>query len=109
MAQAIVERAKTEIAAGSDNGFAGQLTTLTGRSLEVIADVLGRKVAKRKPDMKMLGLQTHTALSVVNMQLKVDAEKMRERRGDRLLPILEALAGAAGETLENEAEPAEQE
>ena len=104
-ALAIIEEAGGQTPAAG--GLARDLEDLTGKSVTVIRDVLTRKVAKKSsyrkgrdgktervdPDMRLLALQTQTALEVVKARIRVDETAFKERRADRLMPIMEALLG----------------
>jgi len=69
-----------------DQTHSEQLNTLTGMALDVTRQIL--ELPCDPINLKLLSIQKDAALSVLSTQTKVDENRLREQRPDRLAQIL---------------------
>lgn len=97
----ILDESKGTLEPAETRGFAAELEELTGQSVDVIRDVLTRKLAKKKPDMALMKLQTTTAMDIIKAKIRVDETAFKAKTAGRLAPLLDALLAGESQPEDN--------
>jgi hypothetical protein len=92
--QARVIVAEKKVALRSSSGQADRLVQLTDKSLDVVEDILDRKVSKRNPDLKLLSIKREAAMGVISTKVRVDEASWRREQYDKWPELLARVEAA---------------